>query len=84
MIISIYFIRYISIYIRTIYLIEIITINSIFFNIKILIFLDIYIDIYYSGVGIVSVSANEYDFEKISKYVKKSNKNSIKKTLRAF
>ena len=38
------------------------------------------IDIYYSGVGIISISANEYDF----KYIKKSNKNSIKKALGAF
>ena len=39
------------------------------------------IDIYYSGVGIISVSANEYDFEK---EFQNMLKNQIKKALGAF
>ena len=32
------------------------------------------IDIYYSGVGIISVSANEYDFEKEFQNILKNNR----------
>ena len=39
------------------------------------------IDIYYSGVGIISVSANEYDFEKEFQNILK---NQIKRALGAF